>query len=92
MDRRSYRYAIRAAVVAIAVGFIICASAAERAEQASSVEVEAALARGHASLEANQYSTAEAAYAEALQLAEQHRRTGGRARAHCADGAGKGAR
>ena len=72
MDRRSYRYAIRAAVAAIAVGFIICASAAERAEQASSVEVEAALARGHASLEANQYSTAEAAYAEALQLAEQH--------------------
>ena len=81
-------------MAAIAVGFTICASAVGRAEHASSVDVEAALARvnaarahpnvdplileealgalGHASLEANQYSTAEAAYAEALQLAEQH--------------------
>lgn len=94
MDRRPDRYAIRAAVAAIAVGFSICGSAVGRAEPASNVEIEAALARvdvarahanadplvledalsalGHASLEAGQYSTAEAAYAEALRLAEQH--------------------
>jgi TonB family protein len=94
MDRRPDRYAIRAAVAAIAVGFTLCGSAVGRAEHASSVEIEAALARvdaararpnadplvleqalsalGHASLESGQYATAEAAYAEALGLAEQH--------------------
>ena len=40
MDRRPDRYAIRAAVAAIAVGSTLCASAVGRAEQASSVEVE----------------------------------------------------
>jgi TonB family protein len=94
MNRRPDRYAIRAAAAAIAIGFTICASAVGRAEHASSVDIEAALARvnaararanadplvleealsalGHASLEASQYSTAEAAYSEALRLAEQY--------------------
>jgi tetratricopeptide (TPR) repeat protein len=107
MDR-PHPYPLRAAVAAIAVGFTICAAAAERVEHvstqtefspaaagpSSSVDIEAALARvdaarsradadplaledaltalGDAFLNASQYATAEAAYAEALRLAEQH--------------------
>ena len=89
MDR-SHPYALGAAVVAIAIGFTICASAAvpssnvdieaarERVNEArardnvDSLALESALtALGDASLEASRYATAEAAYAEALQLAEQ---------------------
>ena len=44
MDRRPDRYAIRAAVAAIAVGFTLCTSAVGRAEPVSSAEIEAALA------------------------------------------------
>ena len=58
-------------MAAIAVGFIICASAAGPAEHASS---------------------AEAAYAEALQLAEQHGGDEGERTLSRAAGAGKGAR
>ena len=100
-------YPRRAAVAAIAVGFTICAAAAERVEYStqtefsppaaglsSSVDIEAALARvdaarsradtdplafedaltalGDAFLNAGQYASAEAAYGEALRLAEQH--------------------
>jgi tetratricopeptide (TPR) repeat protein len=101
-------YVLRAAIVAIAVGFSVCAAAAAPVEHVStqtelappaagpksSADVDAALARvnaarsradtdplalenaltalGDASLNANQYATAEAAYNEALQLAEQH--------------------
>jgi tetratricopeptide (TPR) repeat protein len=44
MDRHPHRYAVRAAVVAaLAAGFTFCASAIGRAEQATSVETEAAL-------------------------------------------------
>ena len=107
MDR-PHPYPLRAAVAAIAVGFTICAAAAERVEHvstqtefsapaagpSSSVDIEAALARvnaarsradadplaledaltalGDAFLNASQYATAEAAYNEALRLAEQH--------------------
>jgi tetratricopeptide (TPR) repeat protein len=89
MDR-SHPYALGAAVVAVAIGFTICASAAvpssnvgieaahERVNEArvrdnvDSLALESALtALGDASLEASRYATAEAAYAEALQLAEQ---------------------
>ena len=38
------RYAIRAALAAIAVGFTVCSSAIGRAEPVSSAEIEAALA------------------------------------------------
>ena len=107
MDR-PHPYLLRVAVAAIAVGFTICAAAAERVEHvptqtefsapaadpSSSVDIEAALARvnaarsradadplaledaltalGDAYLDASQYATAEAAYNEALRLAEQH--------------------
>jgi tetratricopeptide (TPR) repeat protein len=89
MDR-SHPYALGAAVVAIAIGFTICVSAAV---PSSNVDIEAArervnearardnvdshalesalIALGDASLKASRYATAEAAYAEALQLAEQ---------------------
>jgi tetratricopeptide (TPR) repeat protein len=107
MDR-PHRYPPRAAVAAIAVGFTICAAAAEPVEHvstqtefsppaagpSSSVDIDAALARvsearsradadplalvdaltalGDAFLNQSQYAAAEAAYAEALRLAEQH--------------------
>jgi tetratricopeptide (TPR) repeat protein len=56
MDR-PYPYALGAAVVAIAIGFTVCASAAV---PSSNIDIEA-----------GKYAAAEAAYAEALQLAEQ---------------------
>ena len=52
-----YPYALGAAVAAIGIGFTICVSAAA---PSSNVDIEA-----------SRYATAEAAYAEALQLAEQ---------------------
>jgi TonB family protein len=60
MDRR-FPYALGAAVAAIGIGFAICVSAAA---PRSDVEIEAAR-------ETSRYAAAEAAYAEALQLAEQ---------------------
>jgi tetratricopeptide (TPR) repeat protein len=62
MDRR-HRYWLKAAVATIAVGFTICSAAAEPED--------ALTASGDAAFKANQYAAAEAAYAEALQLAEQ---------------------
>ena len=69
MDHRSHRYATAAAVAAIAIGFSLCASAVGGADHDS--RFEALSASGQAALEAGQYSKAEAAYAEALQLAEK---------------------
>src|ERR1044072_7863528 len=60
MDRRPHRYAIKAAVAAIPIAFTLCANAVAGAEQASA----------HASLQADQSSSAEAAYADALKLAQ----------------------
>ena len=110
MDR-SHPYALGAAVVAIAIGFTICASAAvpssnvdieaarERVNEArardnvDSLALESALtALGDASLEASRYATAEAAYAEALQLAEQQGGREGERALPALMGLGKGAR
>ncbi len=93
MDR-SHPHPLAAAVATIALGFTICAHAAERVEHVPTITVETALARvnaarsgadadplaletaltalGDASLNASQYAAAEAAYSEAVRLAEQH--------------------
>jgi tetratricopeptide (TPR) repeat protein len=60
---RPHPYPLKAAVAAIAVCFTICTAAAEP-EDALTVA-------GDAALKANEYAAAEAAYTEALQLAEQ---------------------
>lgn len=62
MDR-PHLYLLKAAAVAITVCFTICAAAAEPED--------ALTASGDAALKANQYAAAEAAYTEALQLAEK---------------------
>lgn len=62
MDR-PHPYLLKTAAVAIAVCFTICAAVAEPED--------ALTASGDASLKANQYAAAEAAYTEALQLAEK---------------------
>lgn len=67
MDRQ-YPYALAVAVAAIGIGFTLCVWAAA---PNSNVDIEAALERGLSSLDASEYSKAEAAYAEALQLTEQ---------------------
>jgi TonB family protein len=64
MDR-PHPFPLGAAVVAIAVGFTSCA-AAEPVERGSPL-----VAEGDASLDKSQYAAAEAAYSEALRLAEQ---------------------
>ena len=70
MDR-PYPYLLRAAVAAIAIGFTICAPRPSRVSTFGHTLNEL-IAVGDASLKASQYATAEAAYAEALRLAEQH--------------------
>jgi tetratricopeptide (TPR) repeat protein len=83
MDRPSS--ALRAALAAIAIGFALCAGATTEIDSAldrvsaarthadtDPVALEDALtALGSASLKANQYANAEAAYAEAVRLADQ---------------------
>jgi TonB family protein len=84
MDR-PHPYPLGAVVAAIAVGFAICAAAApversspltEFSQSAtapeSSDDSTALTASGDASLEASQYAAAEAAYSQALRVAEQH--------------------